>query len=154
MQKSWQFRQTSADQDRLTSSPLRRDESQAVAAQRHKADLGHAESRLDGGCTETVAGRDRDPLMNPRHIALVALGLLQIGDYLTTRIAFSYGAIESNPLVQVVGLWPAKLLALGIVGLLWWHSRSLARLSVLCGAYAGIVFSNMLTVWQASMRLR
>ena len=154
--KSWQFWQTSPDEDRLTSSPLQSEENQSAVAQQHRnTDVVDPACRMDNGCAEVaVDDDDVDPLLKPRYITLAVLGVLQLADCITTRMALSYGAVESNPLVQALGLWPAKLLALGIIGLLVWRSRSLAKLSILCGAYAGTIVSNLLTVWQASMQLR
>jgi hypothetical protein len=78
-------------------------------------------------------------------IPFLALCLLQAGDFFSTRMALKIpGVLELNPPVREFGLWPAKLLVLGLILLLAWRTKKLARLWAVCGIYAVIVGSNML----------
>ena len=76
-------------------------------------------------------------------IPFVLLALLQAADLVSTRLAFSIGAVELNPLVRGLGLWPAKLLACGIIVLLALRTKRTRMLWTLCGIYGFIVSSNM-----------
>ena len=64
---------------------------------------------------------------------------------MSTKAATHAGAVELNPIVANLGLWPAKLLALALVILLVWRAKSMARIWVICGLYALIVANNL--VW-------
>jgi hypothetical protein len=78
-------------------------------------------------------------------IPFLTLCLLQAGDLFSTRMALKVpGVLELNPLVREFGLWPAKLLVLGLILLLAWRTKKMARLWAVCGIYAVIVASNML----------
>ncbi|MFZ0311321.1 MAG: DUF5658 family protein [Candidatus Korobacteraceae bacterium] len=83
--------------------------------------------------------------LSPKIIPFLVLGLLQVGDLLSTRMVLKIpGVMELNPLVRELGLWPAKLLVLGFIALLVYRTKSLKRLWVVCGVYALIVASNVL----------
>lgn len=82
--------------------------------------------------------------LNRKLIAFLILCLLQAGDLLSTRLATSIGAIESNPLVHNLGLGEAKLLALGVSFLLVWRAKRMGRVWAACGIYAATVVSNVL----------
>ena len=77
-------------------------------------------------------------------IPVSILLLLQAGDLISTRLAFSVGAVELNPLVRLLGLWPAKLLVVGLVLVLAVKTRKAARVWFCAGYYALIFFSNTL----------
>ncbi len=80
-------------------------------------------------------------------IPFLTLCVLQAGDLFSTRMALRIpGVLELNPLVREFGLWPAKLLVLGLILLLAWRTKKMARLWAVCGVYALIVTSNMLVV--------
>lgn len=81
--------------------------------------------------------------MKRKLIPFVVLALLQAADFASTRLAFSIGAVELNPLVRGLGLWPAKLLVCGLIVLLALRTNRARRLWTLCGVYAFIVSSNM-----------
>ena len=68
--------------------------------------------------------------------------LLQAVDLVSTRLAFSVGAIELNPLVHGLGLWPGKLLACVVILLLATLTKRAGRLWALCGIYGLIVGNN------------
>jgi hypothetical protein len=78
-----------------------------------------------------------------KKIALLFLVVLQAGDLLSTKAATHAGAVELNPLVRDMGLWPAKLLTLALVALLIWRAKSLTKIWVLCGLYTLIVTNNL-----------
>jgi hypothetical protein len=83
--------------------------------------------------------------LNRKTIPFIVLGLLQVGDLLSTRMALKIpGVMELNPLVRELGLWPAKLLVLGFIALLVYRTKSMIRLWGVCGVYALIVASNVL----------
>jgi hypothetical protein len=75
--------------------------------------------------------------------------ILQAGDLLSTRLAFAHGAVELNPLVRALGLWPAKLLAISIVALLLIRATKLRRVWMLVVTYGCIVCWNILLVAKA-----
>lgn len=80
-------------------------------------------------------------------IPFLTLCVLQAGDLFSTRMALRIpGVLELNPLVREFGLWPAKLVVLGLILLLAWRTKKMARLWAVCGVYALIVTSNMLVV--------
>jgi hypothetical protein len=71
--------------------------------------------------------------------------LLQVADGLSTRVALAIpGAIELNPLVHNLGLWPAKLLVLALVLLLALKTIKPQRVWLPCGFYVLIIGSNLL----------
>jgi len=75
---------------------------------------------------------------------LVALlCVLQVADFVTTRLALHRGAVESNPLVQFMGLWEAKLLALVIVVVVVATAKRALPIVLLTGLYIGVVISNL-----------
>jgi Domain of unknown function (DUF5658) len=79
--------------------------------------------------------------------------LLQAADGLSTRAALAVpGALELNPLVRSVGLWPAKLLVLALVLLLALRTKKPQRVWTLCGLYAVIVGSNLLLLARHSQQ--
>jgi hypothetical protein len=78
-----------------------------------------------------------------KKIALLILLLLQAGDMVSTKAAVHAGAVELNPLVRDLGLWPAKLLTLGLIALLVWRARSMTRVWVVCGLYTLVVANNL-----------
>jgi hypothetical protein len=85
--------------------------------------------------------------MNPIRnvIPFVILCLLQVGDWLSTRMALSIpSVVELNPMVRSLGLWQAKLLMFGIIVLLAWRAKKPRSLWVVCGIYAVVVASNVL----------
>jgi hypothetical protein len=77
-------------------------------------------------------------------IALLILLLLQAGDLVSTKAAVHAGAVELNPLVRDLGLWPAKLVTLGLISLLVWRAKSMTRVWVVCGLYTLIVTNNLI----------
>lgn len=79
-----------------------------------------------------------------KRIALLILLLLQAGDLLSTKAAIHAGAAELNPIVRDLGLWPAKLLTLGLIALLVWRAKSMTRVWVVCGLYTLIVTNNLI----------
>ena len=82
--------------------------------------------------------------LNRKIIPFIVLGLLQVADLLSTRMALTIpGVMELNPLVRELGLWPAKLLVLGFIALLVYRTKSLRRLWGVCAVYALIVASNV-----------
>ncbi len=83
-------------------------------------------------------------MLRHKYIALAVLGFLQAADGLTTRAALHAGAIEGNPLVRDLGLWPAKLLALIIFALIVWRAKKMTIPWIACAVYALVVFSNLL----------
>ena len=83
--------------------------------------------------------------LNQKLVPFLILCLLQAGDLFSTRMALTIpGVVELNPLVRGFGLWEAKLLVFGLVVLLAWRTRTMARLWAICGVYAVIVGSNVL----------
>jgi len=81
-----------------------------------------------------------------KKIALVFLVVLQAGDMLSTMAATHAGAVELNPIVRDMGLWPAKLVTVALVALLVWRAKSMTKIWVLCGLYTLIVANNILLV--------
>lgn len=87
----------------------------------------------------------RSIYLNRKIIPFLVLGLLQVGDLFSTRMALAIpGLMELNPLVRELGLWPAKLLVFGFIALLVYRTKSQRRLWAVCGVYALIVASNVL----------
>ena len=83
-------------------------------------------------------------------IALIsAVVLLQFGVLFSSRLAFARGAIEMNPLVHAMGLWPAKLLAIVVAAIQVYRSTRLRRLWIVVALYACIVGWNLLLVAKA-----
>jgi len=83
--------------------------------------------------------------LHQKIVPFLILCILQAGDLFSTRMVLSIpGSLELNPLVREFGLWPAKLLVLGLILLFAWRTKKLARLWAVCGIYALIVGSNML----------
>jgi len=81
-------------------------------------------------------------------IAASLLILLQVADGLSTRAALAIpGAIELNPLVRNLGLWPSKALVITLPLALAYITKRPRRLWAVCGVYALIVASNSLLVW-------
>jgi Domain of unknown function (DUF5658) len=80
--------------------------------------------------------------MKRKLIPFAVLALLQAVDLASTRMAFSVGAIELNPLVHGLGLWQVKLLACATIVLLACMTKRAGRLWALCGVYALIVGNN------------
>lgn len=78
-----------------------------------------------------------------RIIALLILASLQVVDFLSTKMALAMGWSELNPLVSHAGLWQAKLLALGICGLLVWRASRERTLWIAGFLYGGIVVWNL-----------
>jgi hypothetical protein len=78
-----------------------------------------------------------------KRIALLFLVILQAGDMLSTKAATHAGAVELNPIVRDMGLWPAKLLTLALIALLVWRAKSMTKIWVLCGLYTLIVANNL-----------
>ncbi len=79
-----------------------------------------------------------------KRVALLFLIVLQAGDLLSTKAATHAGAVELNPIVRDLGLWPAKLLTLALIALLVWRVKSMTRVWVLCGLYTLIVTNNLI----------
>jgi Domain of unknown function (DUF5658) len=85
--------------------------------------------------------------MNPTRnvIPFVVLCLLQVGDWISTRMALSIpSVVELNPMVRSFGLWQAKLLMCGIIALLAWRTKKPSKLWVVCGIYILVIASNIL----------
>ena len=83
-----------------------------------------------------------------RLTALLILGLLQICDFLSTRLAVAMGGQELNPVVLHMGLIHAKWLALAICVLLVWKA-SRERTLWIAGMFYGCV-----VVWNLSLLAR
>ncbi len=83
--------------------------------------------------------------LHQKVVPFLILCILQAGDLFSTHMALSIpGVLELNPLVREFGLWPAKLLVLGLILLFAWRTKKMARLWAVCGVYALIVASNLL----------
>jgi len=80
--------------------------------------------------------------MKRKVIPFALLALLQAVDLASTRLAFSAGAIELNPLVRGLGLWHVKLLACAAIVLLACMTKRTGRLWALCGIYGLTVGNN------------
>lgn len=78
-----------------------------------------------------------------RIVALLILGLLQLVDFLSTKMALAMGGEELNPVVVHAGLWQAKLLALLICALLVWRASRERTLWIVGLTYGGIVVWNL-----------
>ena len=82
-------------------------------------------------------------------LALSLLVLLQVGDYLSTRLAMSHGAVEGNPLLSHVGVFGFSNLVLGklaacVLGyLVLRHCRKMWHVWALCSVYVTVVFWNI-----------
>jgi hypothetical protein len=77
-------------------------------------------------------------------LALGALATLQLGDFISTRLALARpGVVEIGLLPHYTDLLGAKLFALVLCTLLVVINRKPARLWGVCGVYALIVLSNL-----------
>lgn len=85
-------------------------------------------------------------------IPLAILCALQAGDIISTRIAIAHGAVEMNPLVGHLGLWPAKLLVFLAAALLAYRARKTWLMWAGCAVYAAIVASNLLVAIRGGVR--
>ncbi len=86
--------------------------------------------------------------LNRRVVPLLVLGVLQLGDLFSTRMAMKVpGVLELNPIVRRLGLWDAKLLAVALIVLLAWRAKKMGPLWTACGVYACVVVSNVLLVF-------
>jgi hypothetical protein len=81
--------------------------------------------------------------MRGKLIPAIVLCILQLGDLLSTRLALAHGAVETNPFVNSMGLWAAKLLCLAIVAVLAWRTRKPSRIWVICVFYMIVVGWNL-----------
>ncbi len=79
-----------------------------------------------------------------RIVPFLILCVLQLGDYISTRLAFKAGAVEGNPLVHALGLWETKVLACAIIALIAWKTTRPKRLWAICAVYVLVVASNLL----------
>ncbi len=83
--------------------------------------------------------------LNRKIVPLLVLGVLQLGDLFSTRMAMKVpGVLELNPLVRGLGLWDAKLVAVVLIVLLAWRAKRMGPLWTACGVYACVVASNVL----------
>jgi hypothetical protein len=81
--------------------------------------------------------------MRGKLIPAIVLCILQLGDFLSTRLALAHGAVESSIFVNSVGLWAAKLLCLAIVAVLVWCTRKPSRIWAVCVFYLIVVGWNL-----------
>ena len=82
-----------------------------------------------------------------RLILAVAMALLQIGDFITSRAAFARGAVELNPILGFgtrpsVKLLIAKLISIALFWLFVRRTRHLWVAGVLCALFAAVVCWN------------
>ena len=82
--------------------------------------------------------------MTSKWVAFAFLALLQIADLISTKLTFTVGAVELNPLVRSTGLLLSKLLVFAMIVILAWKTKKPKRLWALCGIYTLIVGSNVL----------
>lgn len=73
----------------------------------------------------------------------ILLGILQLGDLLSTRLALNHGAIEANFFVSSFGLWEVKLVCLIVIAIFAWHTRRPSRIWFLCAFYLCVVGWNL-----------
>ena len=83
------------------------------------------------------------PSLRGKLTPAIVLGILQLGDLLSTRLALDHGAVETNVFVSSLGLWEAKLLCLAIVAFLAWYTRKPQRIWGLCAFYVIVVGWNL-----------
>jgi hypothetical protein len=83
------------------------------------------------------------PSMRGKLIPSIVLVILQLGDFLSTRLALEHGAVETNTFVDSLGLWKAKLLCLALVGLFACHTRKPSLIWALCAFYVAVVGWNL-----------
>lgn len=91
--------------------------------------------------------------MKTKWLPATLLCMLQAADAASTRLALHLpGTIELNPLVRLLGLWPAKLLILALL-LLWaWRTRRPGRLWAVAAVYTCIVLSNVVLALHLLLR--
>jgi hypothetical protein len=73
----------------------------------------------------------------------IALCILQLGDFLSTRLALAHGAVESSIFVNSVGLWGAKLVCVACVAVLALLAHKPSRLWAACVFYPIVVGCNL-----------
>lgn len=72
------------------------------------------------------------------------LALLQVGDYLSTRLAFAHGAVEANPAAGGLGIGTAKIVALVVIAFMVWRRPKSSWLPwAACGWYVLVVANNL-----------
>ncbi len=76
-------------------------------------------------------------------ILCAALCALQAGDFFSTRWLLAHGGIETNRMIQVLGLGTAKLMALVIILIFIRRSTRFRRMAIVATIYALVVGWNV-----------